>query len=76
MVTIVCKDGATLAPEELVRFCDSRMMYFMVPRFIEFADELPKTMSQKIEKYKLKQIAEARLSEIWDRERSGIKLTR
>ena len=33
-------------------------------------------MSQKIEKYKLKQVAEARLSEIWDRERSGIKLTR
>jgi crotonobetaine/carnitine-CoA ligase len=52
------------------------MMYFMVPRFIEFVDVLPKTMSQKIEKYKLKQAAETRLSEIWDRERSGIKLTR
>ena len=76
MVTIVCKDGETLTPEELVRFCDSRMMYFMVPRFVAFTDMLPKTMSQKIEKYKLKQEAETRLSEIWDRERSGIKLTR
>lgn len=76
MVTVVRKDGATLEPEELVKYCDGQMMYFMVPRFIEFIDVLPKTMSQKVEKYKLKQSAEQRLGEIWDRERSGIKLTR
>ena len=76
MVTVVTKEGARLTFEELVRHCDANMMYFMVPRFVEFVEAMPKTMSQKIEKYKLRQAAEARLGEIWDRERAGIKLTR
>jgi crotonobetaine/carnitine-CoA ligase len=52
------------------------MAYFMVPRYVEFAAELPRTMSQKVEKYKLRQAAEARLTELWDRERAGIVLQR
>jgi crotonobetaine/carnitine-CoA ligase len=50
------------------------MAYFMVPRYVEFVDALPKTPSQKIEKYKLKALAERRRSEMWDREKTGIKL--
>jgi len=52
------------------------MAYFMVPRYVEFMPQLPKTMTEKIEKYKLKQDAQVRLSEIWDREKSGIVVKR
>jgi crotonobetaine/carnitine-CoA ligase len=52
------------------------MAYFMVPRFIAFIDALPKTASEKIEKYKLKSWAETNLGDIWDREKVGIKLQR
>jgi crotonobetaine/carnitine-CoA ligase len=52
------------------------MAYFMVPRFVEFIDALPKTASEKIEKYKLKKLAEQRRSELWDREKAGIRLKR
>jgi hypothetical protein len=48
------------------------MAYFMVPRFVEFAAQLPKTMTEKVEKYKLRGAAEQRLGEIWDREKAGI----
>jgi crotonobetaine/carnitine-CoA ligase len=71
MAYIVLKPKEILSYEEIIDFCNRNMAYFMVPRFIEFVDSLPKTPSQKIEKYKLKKLAEARLSEIWDREKAG-----
>ena len=52
------------------------MSYFMVPRFVDFIDALPKTASEKIEKYRLKQDAQGRRSELWDREREGIEVKR
>ena len=35
------------------------MAYFMVPRFIAFRTELPRTLNQKVEKYRLRQELEA-----------------
>jgi crotonobetaine/carnitine-CoA ligase len=46
----------------------------MVPRFVEFRDELPKTPTQRVEKYKLAS-AEAGAG-TWDREKAGYKLRR
>jgi len=48
----------------------------MVPRYVEFVSALPKTMTEKVEKYKLCESAQKRLPAIWDRERAGIKLKR
>jgi crotonobetaine/carnitine-CoA ligase len=50
------------------------MAYFMVPRFMEFVAELPVTPTNKVEKYKLREDVEKRLSMVWDREKSGIVL--
>jgi crotonobetaine/carnitine-CoA ligase len=74
MASVVCKDGHTLDGAELVQFCAPQMAYFMVPRFVEVVPELPITPTGKIEKYKLREAAEPRLREIWDREQSGIVL--
>lgn len=74
MASIVCKPGIELDPKDLVEFCAPRIAYFMVPRFIEFLSELPVTPTNKVEKYKLRESAEKRLHEIWDRDRSGIVL--
>jgi carnitine-CoA ligase len=76
MVYIVPKPGEHLKHEEIIRFCNDNMAYFMVPRFIEFIDALPKTASEKIEKYKLKAQAEERRAQLWDREAIGIRLKR
>ncbi|MCW2943584.1 MAG: acyl-CoA synthetase [Actinoallomurus sp.] len=48
------------------------MPYFMVPRYLDLVDALPKTPSEKIEKYELKTAAAERLGELWDREAAGI----
>lgn len=76
MASVVCRRGQTLDPVELTRFCEANMSYFMVPRFIEFLPELPKTMTEKVQKNVLKEAAQARLGQVWDRERAGIVLKR
>ena len=76
MVSVVPREGAILNEVELIEHCRDNMAYFMVPRFVEIVAELPKTMTEKIEKYKLREAAETRLREIWDREKAGIIIKR
>lgn len=51
---IVLTGRERLEVEELVRYLDSILPYFMVPRYYEFIDSLPKTPTEKVEKGKLK----------------------
>ena len=57
-----------------IEYANDRMPYFAVPRFVEFMDKLPKTPTERIQKYMLKQ---AGITEnTWDREKAGIKIVR
>ncbi len=76
MATIVLRPQMKVEPAELIRFCQDNMAYFMVPRFLELVEEMPKTMTQKVQKFRLQEAAQQRLPEIWDREKAGIKVTR
>lgn len=73
-VVVVLKPDAQLAHEEVIRFCEPRMAYFMIPRYVEFRDALPKNPSQRIEKYKLR--ADGINDATWDRDKAGVKLKR
>ncbi|MGD9369416.1 MAG: hypothetical protein PVH87_27150, partial [Desulfobacteraceae bacterium] len=64
----------TLGYEELIAHADDRMPYFAVPRFVEYMDQLPKTPTERIQKYKLKQAGVT--ENTWDREKAGIKISR
>ncbi|AZW45079.1 ATP-dependent acyl-CoA ligase [Bordetella bronchiseptica] len=66
--TVMLKDGQALDPGELVAFCQQQMAAHMVPRFVEFVDAMPLTPTNKIEKYKIKERAQADRSRLWDRE--------
>jgi crotonobetaine/carnitine-CoA ligase len=56
MVAVVLKPAALDTTEEDIwSFCYERMARFQVPRFIEFVDELPKTPTGKVEKFKLQE---------------------
>ncbi|MFU8864264.1 MAG: AMP-binding protein [Rhodobacterales bacterium] len=76
LVFIVCEKASHLDYHEMIDFCDKNMAYFMVPRYLHSLDELPKTSSEKIEKYRLRDWANANLSSLWDREKAGITLKR
>jgi crotonobetaine/carnitine-CoA ligase len=64
-VVLVLQEGSKLAAAELWAFCDEHMPRFWVPRYIEFRSEMPKTPSQKIQKYLLRQGGS--LGEVFDR---------
>lgn len=76
LVYCVTDPGIALDFAEIIAFCDKNMPYFMVPRYLHALEELPKTASEKIEKYKLRQWASENMHVLWDREALGIKLTR
>jgi len=73
-ICVVLKPGATLSPEELIRHAADRMPYFAVPRFVEFMDALPKTPTERVQKYLLKQAGVT--PNTWDREKAGIEVSR
>jgi len=49
-VVVILKKDSQLTPEELIRYLEPRIPYFMVPRYIEFKAELPKTPNGKDQK--------------------------
>jgi crotonobetaine/carnitine-CoA ligase len=67
MVVVTCKPGAQVAPQELVAFCGERMAKFMVPRYIEFSDSIPKTETHRVQKQLLKRAGVT--PNTWDREK-------
>ncbi|MFO1188317.1 MAG: AMP-binding protein [Alphaproteobacteria bacterium] len=69
---VVLKPGAKLTAEELTAWCDKRMPYFVVPRYIEFYDVLPKTPTEKVQKAKLRAVAFT--DKTWDRVKAGYRL--
>jgi crotonobetaine/carnitine-CoA ligase len=71
-VCLVLEEGHYLKPEDLVSYCIDRMPRFAVPRYVEFLEELPKTMSEKIQKHKLRETGVT--EKTWDREKAGIKV--
>jgi crotonobetaine/carnitine-CoA ligase len=58
----------------LTEFCQPRLAYFAVPRFIEFVDDLPTTESGKVQKYKLRDRGVT--ARAWDRDAAGYRLKR
>ncbi len=74
MSVVVVKDAMAVSEEEIIRYCEKRMPYFSVPRFIEFASELPRTESGKIQKFILRE--RGATAATWDREAAGVVVKR
>ena len=74
MVALVLQPGATLDPVELLDWCQERMAHFAVPRYVRIVDELPKTPSQRTQKFKLRD--EGITGDTWDRESVGYRVRR
>jgi crotonobetaine/carnitine-CoA ligase len=74
-VIVVLHPGVALLPEELIAYLVPRMPRFMIPRYVEFVEELTKTDStQRTQKFALRE--NARNDRTWDREKAGIELPR
>lgn len=55
MVTVIPR-GEDFDEAELVAFCAERMAKFMVPRYVRVAAALPKTATQRVQKFELRKL--------------------
>ena len=67
MIAIQLKPGRIIDPKALIHHCADNMAYFMVPRFIDIVDEIPRTETLRIIKTALKQKGVTPTT--WDREK-------
>ena len=74
MAVLVAKENESIDPESLIRYLEPRMAYFMVPRYIDVIDTMPKTPTGKIKKFELRE--KGITDSTWDRVTAGIKLSR
>lgn len=73
-VVIRLVSGSHLPAEEVLRYCEGRIAYAAIPRFVEFLDEIPKTPTQRPRYGVLKERGVT--PETWDREAAGFEPAR
>ncbi len=73
-VCVVLKPGEALEPEALARFVNENAPYFFVPRYVEFVDELPRTPTGRVQKFKLRERGVTPAT--WDARAAGFEVVR
>ncbi len=71
---IVLAPDAAFNPQDMLRQLYRRLPYFMVPRYIEVVDALPRTQTLKVQKAVLR--AQGLSDSVWDCEAAGFRITR
>ena len=61
MAWVKLRDGATITEEELSAACQGQIATFKIPRYWKFVDSFPMTVTGKIQKYRMREIAIAEL---------------
>ncbi|MHA1334233.1 MAG: AMP-binding protein [Promethearchaeota archaeon] len=54
MISVVLKPGEKMEPKEIVDFCRGKMADFMIPRYVDIVEELPKNEVHRVLKRELK----------------------
>jgi len=57
MAWIKPKPGATLTGEELAKFCEGKIARFKVPRWWKIVEAFPMTVTGKVQKYRMRELA-------------------
>ena len=57
MAWIKPKEGVTITEEEIRAFCKDRIAHYKVPKYWKFVSEFPMTISGKIRKVEMREIA-------------------
>lgn len=74
LAVLALAPGQELAAEQLIDFLRPRLADFMVPRYLRFLPELPRTPTHKVLKHELR--AQGVTLDTWDRERAGVQVKR
>jgi fatty-acyl-CoA synthase len=68
MAWIKLHAGESATEGEIRSFCDGRIAHYKVPKYIRFVDEFPMTVTGKLQKYRMREMAEEMLADAPDKE--------
>jgi len=57
MAWVKLREGSRLSDDDLVAFCRGKIATFKIPRYWKFVDGFPMTVTGKIQKFKMREIA-------------------
>ena len=57
MAWVVCREDAELTDVELREFCEGKIAHNKVPRYVKFVEEFPMTVTGKVQKFKMREVA-------------------
>ena len=74
MIWVKPQEGAEIDLQELMRFCGDNMAHFMVPRYVDVVDDIPRTGTLRVQKAGMKK--QGVTDRTWDRDKEmpGLKL--
>ncbi len=71
MAWIQLHPGETATEDEIRQFCEGRIAHYKVPKYVWFVEQFPMTVTGKLQKYRMREIAVARLKADGPRSTSG-----
>jgi fatty-acyl-CoA synthase len=57
MAWVKVREGAQLDTDAVRRYCQDRIAHFKVPRYVHVTDEFPMTITGKVQKFKMREVA-------------------
>jgi fatty-acyl-CoA synthase len=64
MAWVKLRPGQTLTPRELQAFCHGQIMDYKIPHYVKFVDDFPRTITGKVQKYRMREISAGELRSI------------
>jgi fatty-acyl-CoA synthase len=61
MAWVQVREGSEISEDDVRDFCRQRVAHFKVPRYVKFTTEFPMTVTGKVQKFRMRQIAIAEL---------------
>jgi fatty-acyl-CoA synthase len=57
MAWVIPRPGAVLTEDQVREFCRGQIAHFKVPRYVKFVDAFPMTVTGKVQKFKMRELA-------------------
>jgi fatty-acyl-CoA synthase len=61
MAWVIPRTGTTLTADDIIAFCKGRIATYKIPRYVKFVDAYPMTVTGKVQKFRMREMAVAEL---------------
>jgi fatty-acyl-CoA synthase len=57
MAWVILRPGGSLTEDEVREFCKGQIAHFKIPRYVKFVEAFPMTVTGKVQKFKMREVA-------------------